>query len=198
VEAAEKEVIMRSKPEHSRRRGRVALGVFLSLAVLTLGARAAGAGEIVPSLGVTKTVNGDVDAKMYGGVAFRADLLPMVRTEIGAAYRSESRYGDRLKLRQWPITASLYLAPVRGLYAGGGVGWYHTTYDYASSVPVQDETHQQFGVHLGGGLQVPLGERVGVDLNGRYVMLRDQQSHLVPEKFDPDFWQTSVGLAFRL
>jgi opacity protein-like surface antigen len=189
---------MRSKPEHSRRRGRVALGAILSLAVLALGARAAGAGEIVPSLGVSKAVNGDVDAKVYGGAAVRANVLPMVLAEIGAAYRSESRFADQLKVRQWPITASLYLAPVRGLYAGGGVGWYHTSYDYPSSVPVQDETHQQFGVHLGGGLQVPLTERVGVDLNGRYVMLRDQQSHLVPEKFDPDFWQTSVGLAFRL
>jgi opacity protein-like surface antigen len=98
----------------------------------------------------------------------------------------------------WPVTASLYLRPVPALYAGAGVGWYHTTFDYASGVPLADETHQDFGVHVGGGFQVPLGAGAAVDLNGRYVMLRDQDSHLVPEKFNPDFWTTSIGLAFKL
>jgi hypothetical protein len=49
---------------------------------------------------------------------------------------------------------------------------------------------------LGGGFQVPLAPTVALDLGGRYVMLRDQQSHLVPETFDPDFWMLSLGLAF--
>jgi hypothetical protein len=190
---------MRSESEHLNRRGRVVLGVIVVLGVLVLVAPAAGAAgaEIVPQLDVSKMVHGDEDAKVSGGVAFRAYLVPMVMSEIGASYRSESRFADQLKLRQWPITASLYLSPVRGICAGGGVGWYHTTYDYSAASGIPDDTRQQFGVHLGGGLQVPMGEHAGVDLGGRYVMLRDQDSHLVPAKFDPDFWQTSVGLAYR-
>jgi hypothetical protein len=28
-------------------------------------------------------------------------------------------------------------------------------------------------------------------------MMRDQESQLIPETFDPDFWQTTLGLAIR-
>ena len=52
-------------------------------------------------------------------------------------------------------------------------------------------------MHLGGGLQVPLGPSVGVDLSGRYVFLDDVSQKLSTENFDPDFWSTSLGLAFK-
>jgi opacity protein-like surface antigen len=189
---------MRSIVEFLAARGR---GAILIAAVagtgLALCASPVHGAEVVASLGVTKPVESGADAQTYGALAVRHHFVPLLMGEIGAAYRSESRYGDQLKVRMWPITASLYLAPVRYLYAGAGVGWYHTTLDYASGVPVADETRQDFGVHVGGGLQVPLSSGVAVDLSGRYVMMRDQQSHLVPEKFDPDFWTTSLGLALR-
>ena len=96
-----------------------------------------------------------------------------------------------------PVTTSLYLAPVPAIYAGGGVGWYHTTFDYDSSLPLADRTSEEFGVHLGGGVQVPLAPAASVDLGGRYVMMREQDSHLIPEHFDPDFWVTTLGLAIH-
>jgi opacity protein-like surface antigen len=102
-----------------------------------------------------------------------------------------------LHVRMWPITASLYLSPVPALYAGAGVGWYNVTFDYDDTLPIEDETNQEFGVHLGGGLQVPLAPSAAVDLNGRYVFMREQESPLVPESFDPDFWATRLGLAFK-
>ena len=155
------------------------------------------AGEIVPSIGLTRAIDGGEDAKAFGGLALRGNLTPLFMTEIGVSYRSESRFNDQLKVRMWPITASLYLKPMPMLYAGGGVGWYQTTFDYAESVPFKDETKQEFGVHLGGGVQVPLGSRAGIDLGGRYVMMRQQQSHLIPDHFNPDFWTTSIGLAIK-
>jgi len=124
--------------------------------------------------------------------------MPMVKSEIGVAYRSESRFNEQLTVRTWPITASLWLQPIPALYAGGGVGWYQITNDYDQSkiaFPVQDNTHSEFGIHLGGGLRVPLAPAAAVDLNGRYVMMREQESPLIPEKFNPDFWTTSLGLA---
>ena len=36
-----------------------------------------------------------------------------------------------------------------------------------------------------------------VDLQGRYIMMRDQQSRLVPERFNPDFWNLTAGLALH-
>jgi opacity protein-like surface antigen len=98
----------------------------------------------------------------------------------------------------WPVTASLWVTPVPALYAGAGVGWYHTTLDYQGALPLDDETSQDFGVHLGGGMKVPMGSAVALDLGGRYVMMQDQEeSQLVPDTFDPDFWTLAAGLAFR-
>ncbi len=160
--------------------------------------RAHGA-ELIPSLGITRNVHGNGDAKLLTGLALRDALAPALTGEIAVAYRNDDRFGDQLHVRTWPVTASLYLTPVPALYAGAGVGWYHTTFDYANSLPgLADETKQDFGVHVGGGLQIPLGGAAGLDLNGRYVMLRPQESRLVPEKFDPDYWTTSLGLVIKL
>lgn len=174
------------------------IGGALLLSLVAMGVAVAHATEIIPSLGVTKAVKDDgADAKLYGGLAFRSQLLPLIQGEIGIAYREEDRSGDLLKLRMWPVTASAWLRPIPSLYAGGGAGWYYTTYDYASSTPFKDTTKQQFGVHLGGGLAIPLTPMVGLDLNGRYIFMKKQHSELPPESFNPDFWTTSLGLAFK-
>ncbi len=168
------------------------------VAASVVGAREARAvqGEIVPALGISKPVDGD-QTQLMGSLSLRGDLMPVLMAEIGAAYRSDDRLNDQLHLRQWPITASLYLRPARPLYVGAGVGWYHTTLDYDDDLAIEDETSQDFGVHLGGGFQIPVSPSVGVDLSGRYVMMQDQESRLVPESFDPDFWTTNLGLAIR-
>jgi opacity protein-like surface antigen len=177
------------------------IGALLFFVLLLIGVQIARAAEIVPAIGLSKPVDGDQDAKTFGSLAIRGDLLGPVKAEIGASYRSETQSDGLLKRRIWPITASLWLSPVPMLYAGGGVGWYYTTFDYDQDripIPIDDETKQEFGVHLGGGLKIPLAPSVGIDLHGRYVMMREQTSRLVPEKFDPDFWSTSVGLAIKL
>jgi hypothetical protein len=176
---------------------RLVAGAVALILLLLVGITVSQAGEIVPAVGVTKSVDGDDDANFFGSLSFRGRPLPLLMTEIGAAYRQESRFDEQLKIRQWPVTASLYLTPVPMIYAGGGVGWYQTTFDYRDDTLFEDETKQEFGVHLGGGFQVPIGPAAAVDLNGRYVMMRDQQSRLIPESFDPDFWSTSLGIAFK-
>jgi opacity protein-like surface antigen len=104
-----------------------------------------------------------------------------------------------LEVRSWPVTASLWLTPGNIFYAGAGVGWYNMSFDYDDSLvpPLESHTEQEFGVHLGGGLRVPFSSKAALDLHGRYVMMRDMQDKLVPEDFDPDFWQMSLGLGFR-
>lgn len=178
----------------SRLRRRATVGAIVLCIALVFGIKVAQAAEIIPSIGVTRAVDGDGKATVIGGLAFRSELLPAVRSEVALGYRTESRFGDNLRVRQWPITASLYLAPSRVVYAGGGVGWYQTTF-HSTNLALSDDTHQSFGVHLGGGFQVPIAPAAAVDLGGRYVMLRKQESRLVPEKFNPDFWTTSLGLS---
>ncbi len=168
----------------------------LALLALTLAVAESRGSEIVPQLGITRAVSGGGNAQLSTGLALRTNLFPSIKGEIGVSYRSESRFDDQLKERSWPVTASLYLAPIPAIYAGAGVGWYQTTFDYPSGA-FPDQTQQQFGVHVGGGVELPLAPAAGLDLNGRYVMMRDQQAHLVPEKFNPDFWTTSLGLAIH-
>lgn len=177
---------------------RILIGAGLFLALLLMGVQIARATEVIPSVGITRAVNTDDNStRMSGGLAVRSNLAPFLMGEIGASYRSETRSGGDLHIRQWPITASLWLTPVPMLYAGGGAGWYQTTLDYAKSQPFSDETHQQFGVHLGGGLRVPLAPMVGLDLNGRYVFLGNLEQKLSTTRMNPDYWTTSLGLASK-
>jgi len=177
---------------------RVLFGASLLALLVVAGIGVGNAGEIMPSIGVTRARNdSDADAKVYGGLAVRGHLAPFLMSEIGVAYRRESRLDDALEVRMWPVTASLWFTPLLSLYAGGGVGWYHTTFDYDDVLPIEDETHQKFGMHLGGGFEVPLAPVVALDLNGRYVFLEKENGGLPPREFDPDFWSTTLGLAIR-
>ena len=162
-------------------------------------ARMARGAEIIPSIGMTRPVDGDNNSDLSAGLALRGSLLPFLMDEIAVSYRSESRFGDALHVRMFPITASLWLQPVPALYAGGGVGFYNTMLDYNSDVVpfVEDQTRQDFGVHLGGGVRVPLTPSAAIDLNGRYVMMQEQDTAIIPGQFDPDFWNMNLGIAFR-
>jgi len=178
---------------------RLVVGTLVLVALIVVGVRIASAAEIVPSVGITRPVdnnNNSSDARISGGLAIRGALLPMLKGEVGASYRSESRLDGNLHVRQWPITTSLWLAPVPWLYAGGGVGWYQTTFDYNSTLPLQDDTRTEFGSHIGGGLEIPMTPGVSVDVNGRYVFMRRQENP-VPQQFNPNFWTTSLGLAIK-
>ena len=171
------------------------LGSMLLGAALFLGAAPASALEIIPSYGLTRSVDSD-DTESLLGLAVRGPIVgDVVKTELGVQYRQESLYGGDLELRQWPVTASLWLSPIPSLYAGAGVGWYHTTFDYEDELALDDNTEQEFGVHVGGGVKVPLFPSAALDLQGRYVFMQDQESQLIPESFDPDFWSLSLGLA---
>jgi len=175
---------------------RAAAGALAFWIVLLLGVQIARATELVPAVGWMR-LKDNSESKSFASLALRSDLLPAVQAEVAAGYRSEDRFADQLHVKMWPVTASLWLTPIPVIYAGGGVGWYHTTLDYASNLPFADETREEFGVHLGGGFKVPVVPTAAVDLGGRYVMMRDQESHLIPQRFDPDFWVTTLGLAIR-
>ena len=66
---------------------RAIIGALLILVVLLLGVQIARAGELIPALGWTRAINGD-QTKMFGSLAFRGDLLPFLKSEVGAGYRS--------------------------------------------------------------------------------------------------------------
>jgi hypothetical protein len=156
------------------------------------------AAQFIASLGFTKATESDAGAgKLAWGAAIRAPLLPFLSAEGGISYREESFSNEDLKVRMWPVTASLWLTPLPMLYAGGGLGWYRTTYDYRGTLPFPDMTTSKVGLHMGGGVAVPLTSAIGLDLNGRYIFMQKDNDVQFPTKFNPDFWSTSVGLALK-
>ena len=165
--------------------------------MMAVAVRDAHSAELVPSIGLTRALDGSEETKMSYGLALRSNIAPVLAAEIGASYRKETLYAGTTEIVQWPVTASLWLKPLSAIYAGGGVGWYQTTVRYPQTT-LASSTSQKFGAHLGGGLTLPLVPGVAsLDLSGRYVYLGDQASELPPRNFKADFWTTSAGLAIH-
>uniref|UniRef100_A0A832IAN1 Porin family protein n=1 Tax=Eiseniibacteriota bacterium TaxID=2212470 RepID=A0A832IAN1_UNCEI len=175
---------------------RAAVGALVFLLLLLAGIRAANAGEIVPSIGIAHSVAADENRTMLG-LELRGNLAPMVKTGIGVGYRSEDAFDGALTVRTIPVTASLWLSPLPTLYAGGGAGMYFTTLSFGDAIALPDQSDEQFGWHLGGGMNVPLGPVAALDLHGRYVFLQDEVGAPQTGTFDPDFWMASAGVAIR-
>jgi hypothetical protein len=174
---------------------------FVAAAMLLTGtalvSTRAQAADIIPSLGMTKPVDGSDRIRTSYGLAVRAPMAPILDAEVGVAYRQDEVSNGSIERTQWPITGSLWLKPTPMLYAGGGVGWYNTTLKFPGTTN-DSQTSQDFGVHLGGGLSIPMvPNTASLDLNGRYVYLGDQTSDLPPQNFKADFWTTSLGVAFH-
>ena len=175
---------------------------LLAAALLVCGlssfAPSARAAEIIPSMGMTRTPTSGDDTRISYGLAVRAGIVPMLAAELGVSYRKDLLFSGTVESTQWPVTASLWLKPMPMLYAGGGVGYYNTTLHYPNTPLLASVTSQKFGVHLGGGMSVPMIPGVAsMELNGRYVYLGDQKSDLPPNRFKADYWTTSLGVAFH-
>jgi len=172
-----------------------AIAPFAILLIATLGQ--AQATEIIPPVGLTRSVDTE-DTKSSIGLAIRGSAIPSVlAVELKGQYRKQDRFNGQLTEKMWPVTVSAWLTPLRVIYAGGGVGWYHTTLDYKAPSPFPDETKQKFGVHAGGGVRVPIAPAVALDMSGRYVWLQKQETAIVPREFNPDFWDMSLGLGLH-
>jgi hypothetical protein len=178
--------------------GRVAAVTGILAAVLSFPAAVPAQGtQIIPSVGLTRAVDGD-EARASAGLAVRAPLLAgALDAEVGVSYRSQQYYGGSLTVRSWPLTASAWFTPMGPIYVGGGLGWYNTSYHYPGGTGGQDRTTQKLGLHLGGGVQLPLGSSVSLDMAGRYIFLGSEDSGLFDQRYNPDSWMTSVGLAFH-
>ena len=156
------------------------------------------AGEIIPSVGWTKITDGNGETATSYGLALRGGIVPMLSAELGFSYHKSDLFDGQIEQTQWPLTASLWLKPMPMFYVGGGLGWYNTTLHYPNTPALASYTSQKTGVHLGGGLTLPLVPGVAsADLNLRYVYLGTQKSDLPPQNFKADYWTTSLGVAFH-
>jgi len=181
-------------------------GALLLAALPAVGVRAAGAvtNELIPSVGLTRAVHGDRATTGDARLSLRTTWLPMLKTDLGVGYRDDQFDGGTVRMRSWPITASLWVSPFAnmpstrmsrflGLYAGGGVGFYNETTRYSFNAPLTNLGTEKFGEHVGAGYEVPVTGPLGLDLNARYIWL--QKSGL--GEVNRDNWNTTLGLAVK-
>jgi len=178
---------------------RALIGGVVFVVLLLVGMEVAHAAEIIPSIGVSRVADGSAPAKFYTGLSLRSSIIPMVKADVGIAYRQDDVANGLAKATTWPMTLSAWLAPVPFVYAGGGIGWYHTSYSFegAPGIAAAAATNTTFGTHVGGGLSMPLVPMLSLDLNARYVMLEKSNNSQLPSNYDPKFWSTSLGLGIK-
>lgn len=150
-----------------------------------------------PQLGYYKARDADNGEVMYGA-ALRLRILPFLGAEGSINYRQED-YGDNaVTVRSWPVMITGLLYPIPFLYGALGAGWYNTTFDYNNDLAdLGSETKQEFGWHVGGGLELPLGTVAKVTGDIRYVFLdyNFADAPQLPET-DADFYVITIGVLF--
>jgi opacity protein-like surface antigen len=152
-----------------------------------------------PQGGYYKSQDADEGA-LLGGAALRMKLGSALGIEGSINYRQEKYSGGALTAKGWPIMATGLLYPLPIVYAAVGFGWYNITMDWdQTKLPsFKDETIQEVGWHFGGGVELPLGPRVKLTGDVRYVFL-DYEFKEVPGKdLKSNFTEFTAGLLFRL
>jgi opacity protein-like surface antigen len=151
-----------------------------------------------PQAGFYKAQDADHGSWM-GGVACRLKLIPTLGIEASINYRQETYLSKLLTVRSWPVMVTGLIYPLPFVYGAMGAGWYNLTYDYDQSrLPLlTDETTQKIGWHFGGGVELPLGPKVKLTGDIRYVFL-NYDFKQIPGSGDlkSNFAVITVGLLF--
>lgn len=161
---------------------------------------------IGPQLGFFKSGDSDDGNLMYG-LALRVRLTPVLGFEGSVDYRQEKYANGRITARTWPVLLTGHLFVIPMVHGSAGIGWYNTTFDYGSDLADEDlgeETKQQFGWHLGGGLELPMGTSATLKGELKYHFLDYELERLGNTQVEDlgdinsNFWSISVGVLFGL
>ncbi len=178
--------------------------LLLSGLVLATFAPAACASPIVlsagPQVGWSYTAETEVSSPVFGG-AVRIRLLNFISGEVAASYRSEDVEGGG-SIKTVPIQVSAMLHILPAVHATAGVGWYRVDANLDAvgmTLRSFDDQASDAGLHVGGGLDVPLSPRLSLNLEARYVFLGyDLRETTDLLTVDADFLQVGGGLLLKL
>lgn len=164
----------------------------------------AGSIGIGPQVGYQRSGDADAGQFMFGGF-FRAKLSDAFGVEASLNYRQEEYADGKITVRSWPVLLSALVYPFPMFYGIAGGGWYHTTFDYDPGFDQQDladKTSNPFGWHLGGGVEIPLGETVKLTGDVKYVFLNyddlEDFGDVPLDDVNSNFYVINVGIAFGL
>ncbi|MBI4766088.1 MAG: outer membrane beta-barrel protein [Deltaproteobacteria bacterium] len=111
------------------------------------------------------------EGKLYGGLQVRWKVFPALAIEGLVDYHPEQTFPDNKKITSYPVLVSalFYLIPGAPVspYLLGGVGWYYSKVEDNSGTNWTND----FGAHLGGGLDIPLSPQVVFNADLRYYFL---------------------------
>ena len=159
---------------------------------------------IGPQLGWQKSSSADNGNLMYGA-ALRLRVSNAVGLEGSINYRSEDYANGVLNVKTWPIMITGLIYSVRYFYGAIGIGWYNTSFDYgdqALSQTLLNNTQQNFGWHLGGGLEIPASQTINIIGDIRYIFLNYDFGDLTRAANSGDlisnFFVITLGASFRI
>jgi len=126
-----------------------------------------------PRLGFYKPADAD-NGRFFGGVQARIRVLPFLGIEGSVDYHQANFANNVVQVRTYPVMVSgllyFYPNPVISPYLLAGVGWHFQDIEIRGPSPSTERSHQ-FGGQVGGGFDIPLGERVTLDADIRYIFL---------------------------
>jgi len=179
-------------------KSRMCMAVFFVILVSgVLSAQGIGLG---PVLGYQKAADAD-EGNVMLGAALRAKLSPAMGIEGSINYRQEKYADGFLTVKSWPVMASALLYPLPNVYGVVGGGWYNTTYEFdREQLPaVNSKTEQEFGWHLGGGIEIPFSETSSLTGDIRYVFIDYDVEELIGmNDVSSNFYVITVGLLIGL
>jgi opacity protein-like surface antigen len=125
-------------------------------------------------------VRGDVDAdtsaERFTGGQVRAWLSKRTAVELSLDRRTQNNETLTERVRDYPLQASVLLAPVRSTFSPyilGGMGWYtHRVEQTAGKEVLDSTTTRRVGSHAGFGAEMRLGRRAALHADYRYTFLR--------------------------
>jgi opacity protein-like surface antigen len=136
----------------------------------------------------------------FAGAKARLHILQFLAAEASITFH-QNRYSDGdIVVTQYPVqlTAFLYILPLGPIrpYLLGGVGWYYTRIDYKDTLNfINDTTEHFFGLHLGAGAEIMLGDKTSIDADVRYIFQNPTNEQVLKDK-NFNYWQITFGLNF--
>jgi len=178
---------------------------ILSIAILTVAtvSSPARAGALQWSLGphfgwAQTTTNGTNTALV--GAATRVALAQRLGAELSVDWRTDDLESGEIRTIPVQVSGLLYILPAVHLTAG--VGWYHVdaSFDAVTDRLLRfDDSTWDSGLHVGGGVEIPLGSRSKLTAEARYVFLGYQLEDAGEVlEVDADFFDVIAGLQFAI
>jgi opacity protein-like surface antigen len=170
--------------------------ILLVVTVLGTGILSAQEIGVGPVVGYQKASDAD-DGRLMYGAALRLKLSPGLGLEGSINYRQEKYADGLLTVKSWPVMASALLYPLPNVYGILGGGWYNTTFEFDQNQlsVLNNRTKQEFGWHLGGGLELPFSTTSKIIGDIRYVFIDYDLEELVQiNGVQNNFYVITVGL----